>query len=160
MILPSSSFIPILLNNTMYNSPVGGHSTELKTYQHIASIWFWPGMRREISKDVQDCHICQQNKSLIFINSSWSLYNHHLFLNKFGRYKPRFVEGLPNSNSFVAILVMVNRLTKYGHFIYLKHPFTTLTVATLFTNEIVKLHGTPSSIVSDRDKVFLSLFWK
>ncbi|KAA0043594.1 peroxidase 64 [Cucumis melo var. makuwa] len=61
-----------------------------------------------------------------------------------------FVEGLPEANGFEVIFVVMDCLSKYGHFIALKHPYTAKTIANLFVKKIVRLHGFP--IVSVRDK--------
>ena len=71
-----------------------------------------------------------------------------------------FIEGLPKSEGYSAILLVVDRLTKVSHFLPLKHPFTAAGVAKAFLNNVVKLHGLPLSIISDRDKIFTSSFWK
>jgi transposase InsO family protein len=54
---------------------------------------------------------------------------------------------------------VVDKFTKYGHFLFLKHPFTTVTFAKIFLDNIYKLHGMPLAIASDRDQVFTSNFW-
>jgi hypothetical protein len=70
-----------------------------------------------------------------------------------------FMEGLPLSGRFNAILVVVDTFTKYAHFVGLRHPFTAASVATTFMQHIYRLHGLPSAIVSDRDCVFASKLW-
>lgn len=57
------------------------------------------------------------------------------------------------------ILLVVDRFSKYAHFITLGHPYTTSSVARAFFDEIVHLRGIPSSIISDRDPIFTSNFW-
>lgn len=69
-----------------------------------------------------------------------------------------FVNGLPTSHGKNAIFVVVDRLTKYVHFCPLLHPYTVSTVAQFFIDNIFKLHGMSSSIVSDKDLVFTSKF--
>nr|GEV64019.1 retrovirus-related Pol polyprotein from transposon 297 family [Tanacetum cinerariifolium] len=58
------------------------------------------------------------------------------------------------------ILVLVDRLSKYAHFIPVTYPYTAKTIAQLFLDHIYKIHGLPKSIVINRDKVFMSLFWQ
>jgi len=71
-----------------------------------------------------------------------------------------FIDGLPSSRHFNCILVVVDKLTKYAHFIPLRHPYTASKVAELFVDHVYKLHSMPKTLVSERDPIFTSNFWK
>ncbi|KAI0525136.1 hypothetical protein KFK09_004527 [Dendrobium nobile] len=159
LVLPrTSSHIPLILQE-FHASAIGGHSGGQKTYQRLAREIYWKGMRKDVEEMVARCDTCQRNKyqacapggllqPLELPDQVWS------------EVTMDFIEGLPKSDGYTVILVVVDRLSKYAHFIPLRHPFNAPTVAAVFIREIVRLHGFPESIVSDRDKVFLSHFWK
>ncbi|CAM8877559.1 unnamed protein product [Rhodiola kirilowii] len=71
-----------------------------------------------------------------------------------------FITGLPRSRSKYVILVVVDRLSKYAHFSALDSHFTAESMAKCFIQDVCKLHGIPSNIVSDRDPIFMSGFWR
>lgn len=71
-----------------------------------------------------------------------------------------FIEGLPKSEGYTVILVVVGIFTKYAHFLPVKHPYTAKSIAQLVFDNVVKLHGLPKSVISDRDPVFTSVFWQ
>ena len=58
------------------------------------------------------------------------------------------------------MLVVVDRLTKFAHFARLAHPYMVQEVARVFMDQVVALCGVPKTIISDRDKVFTSHFWR
>jgi transposase InsO family protein len=68
--------------------------------------------------------------------------------------------GSPRINGKFVILTVVDRFSKFAHFILLGHPYTTTLVARAFFTDIIRLHSLSSSIVSDRDLVFTRKFWQ
>ena len=71
-----------------------------------------------------------------------------------------FIEGLPASDGKDKIFVVVDRLTKYAHFMAIKKTDTTKQIVDVFCKNIYKLHGFPKVIVSDRDVSSKGKFWK
>jgi hypothetical protein len=71
-----------------------------------------------------------------------------------------FIEGLSKVGGTSVILMVVDRFSKYAHFIPLGHPYTAASVARAFFDSVVRLHGFPSSIISDRDPVFTGHVWR
>ena len=107
---------------------------------------------------IKQCQICQQAKHL---NTSPAGLLQPLPIPE-GAWQDLsmdFIEGLPKSEGYTVILVVVDKFTKYAHFIPIKHPYTAHTIAQSVFDNVVKLHGMPKTIVSDRDKLFTSIFW-
>ncbi|KAG4202220.1 hypothetical protein ERO13_A05G320708v2 [Gossypium hirsutum] len=72
-----------------------------------------------------------------------------------------FATGLPLApKKKVIIWVVVDRLTKSTHFIPVRTNYSLDKLAELYISKIVKLHGVPISIISNRDSRFTSRFWK
>lgn len=71
-----------------------------------------------------------------------------------------FITHLPPSQNKTAIWVIVDRLTKFAHFISLPTNYTASTLAPIFVAKIYKLHGAPKTIASDRDRIFINQLWR
>ena len=153
-----SQLIPVLLQE-FHATPQGGHSGFYKTYRRIATNVYWMGMKGTIQEYVRSCDICQRQKYMATAPGGL-LQPLPIPEQIWDDISMDFITGLPKSRGYEAILVVVDRLSKYSHFIPLKHPYTARSIADVFCKEIVKLHGVPVSIVSDRDPVFVSGFWK
>ena len=141
----------------LHGSPLGGHFGYLKTYQRAKKDWFWQGMKHDIKTYVRECDICQRIKSET-TRLAGLLQPLHIPPKPWYSISMDFIKGLPKSNKQNVILVIVDRLMKYVHFMALTHPYTTAKAAYMFMKYVFKLHGMPTSIVSDRDTAFTATF--
>ena len=116
-------------------------------------------MKRDVEEFVKQCQVCQQAKHEL-THPAGLLQPLPIPQGAWKDWSMDFIEGLPTSDGSNAILVVVDRFTKYGHFLPIKHPFTAQAIAKVVLDNAVKLHGFPKSIVSDRDRVFTSNFWR
>ena len=138
---------------------MGGHSGVFGTTKRLTTYFYWKGLRKMVKHWVRKCDVCQRNKS--DLSAYPGLLQplpipEHIWQD----ISMDFVEALPMSQGKSVVLVVVDRLSKQAHFLPLSHPYTAPQVAQVFVDNIYKLHGLPKTIVSDRDKIFLSLFWK
>ncbi|GAU38891.1 hypothetical protein TSUD_67540 [Trifolium subterraneum] len=137
----------------------GGHMGITKTLARLKANFFWEGMRESVTKFVSTCSTCQLIKTetkkpagllqpLPLPSAIWE----DLSLD--------FITGLPMSHGFIVILVIVDQFSKGVHLGALPTKFTAYKVAQLFIDLVCKHHGFPHSLVSDRDPVFISNFWR
>jgi hypothetical protein len=121
--------------------------------------FFWVGMKKDILHFVTECEVCQHNKGET-MKSPRSLQHIPIPASMWTYISMDFKVGLPKARNKSVIMVVVDRLSKYAHFYALPHPFTPTLVTQVFLDHIFKLHGMPTSIVSNRDPTFTSIFWQ
>ena len=149
-----------LIMRECHRSALSGHFSVEKVVALISRDFFWPHQRRSVAALVESCHECQCNKPA-----------NHL---PYGLLKPLpiptrcwehvsldLVTGLPVSpNGNNAVVVFVDRLSKMCHFCPCKKKISAQQMAFLFTREVIRHHGWPSALISDRDPRFDSDFWR
>ena len=136
------------------------HPGGMKMYQDLRCQYYWSGMKRHVGDFVQRCLTCQQVKAehqkpvgllqpLEVVEWKWE----HVTMD--------FVTHFPRTPwGHDVVWVIVDRLTKSAHFLAVRMTFTLERFYRLYIREIVRLHGVPVSIVSDRDPRFTAHFWK
>jgi len=157
--VPDHTPLRLRLLQDHHDPPAMGHPGRAKTLELLARKYYWPSMRKDVDRFVQNRHVCRRMKStrhapygvlkpLSVPDRPWK----HI--------SDDFVTGLPWSKGYDAICVVVDRLTKQRHLI----PCTTTIMAeelgTLFCERVFHYHGLPETIVSDRGPQFASRFWK
>ncbi|XP_071906059.1 uncharacterized protein [Coffea arabica] len=156
--IPKSSMRTLLVREA-HGGGLMGHFGIAKTLMILQEHFFWPRMRSDVERHIERCVTCHQEKSKV---------------HPYGLYTPLpiphapwvdlsmdFVLGLPRTRQgHDSIYVVVDRFSKMAHFIPCLKTDDAKHVADLFFREIVRLHGMPRTIVSDRDAKFLNYFWK
>ncbi|GJP73723.1 hypothetical protein CLOP_g4413, partial [Closterium sp. NIES-67] len=137
-----------------------GHFGSNKTLTGIAKHYYWPHMADDVQKFVTSCDTCQRMKSskqkkagllqpLPVPEQLWQVVSLD------------FITGLPpTSSGHDAILVVIDKFSKMGHFIPTHTTARTEETAQLFVRHIISQHGIPTTLISDRDPKFTSKFWK
>ena len=135
------------------------HPGATKMYQDLKLHFWWSGVKKQVVEYVSTCLTCQKVKKEHHKPAGMlqSLYVQEW---KWDSISMDFVTALPlTRKKFNVIWVIVDRLTKTAHFIPIKLSYKVEQLAKIYVVEIVRLHGVPSSIVSDRDLRFTSRFW-
>ena len=135
------------------------HPGGTKMYRDLKRSFWWDGMKRDVGEYVARCFTCQQVKAE-HQRPSGLLQPLEIPTWKWESISMDFVDGLPRSRrGNESIWVIVDRLTKAAHFIPISVHRTADSLARLYIREVVRLHGVPTSIISDRDSLFVSEFW-
>lgn len=158
--VPNNTQIKKKILYECHDSPIAGHVGVTKTVEHVSRQFYWPKLHEEVKQYVISCLPCQSNKPsnqepigllqpLPIPEVRWEVVSMD------------FITQLPTTkHNNDAIMIVVDKLSKQAHLIATKTAVSAPEVATLFFREVVRHHGIPKSIISDRDSRFTSMFWK
>uniref|UniRef100_A0A8C5MFI7 Gypsy retrotransposon integrase-like protein 1 n=1 Tax=Leptobrachium leishanense TaxID=445787 RepID=A0A8C5MFI7_9ANUR len=155
--VPSTAVLSVL--QYCHDSPLGGHGGKHKTLDLIHRFFWWPSLRKDTISYVTNCPVCirakvshQRPQGLL-----QPLPVPHI---PWEDISMDFIVELPLSAGYNTVMVVIDRFSKMAHFLPHTGIPTAAQTATLFIKEIFRLHGLPSTIISDRGSQFTSLFWK
>ncbi|XP_049357897.1 uncharacterized protein LOC125822529 [Solanum verrucosum] len=143
-----------------HHSRYSVHSGSTKMYHDLKEVYWWGNMKKSVAEFVAQCPNCQQVK-VEHQKLGGYMQRIELPIWKWDMINMDFVTGLPRSfRKFDSKWVIVDRLTKAAHFLPVKTTYTVEEYAKSYIKEIVRLHGVPISIISDRGAQFTANFWK
>jgi hypothetical protein len=147
----------------VHDKPASGHPGIRRTCKYLSKWYYWPQMKESVDRYIRNCHICRRSKAT---REKYSGLLNPLPIpdRPWTDVTMDFVTGLPKTkDGFNAILMVVDRLTKMHHYVPCiaeEEGTTAEETARLLINHVWKLHGLPSTIISDRGPQFVSLVWK
>jgi hypothetical protein len=136
------------------------HPGSKKMYHDLRSLYWWTRMKREIAKYISECDTCQRIKAS-HLKAVGPLQPLPIPSWKWEDICMDFIVGLPNtSRHHDSIWVIVDRWTKTAHFWPVHTTHRTEKYAEIYIDQIVRLHGIPRTIVSERGAPFVARFWE
>jgi hypothetical protein len=141
------------LIKSFHDPPHVGHPGMRKTQDLILCGYFWDGIHKDITKYICSCLMCQQTK--VFLAKSCGLLN--LIpptSSPWEEITADLIIQLPDSHSYQAIFVIVNRFTKRAHFIPTTNNISAKGATRLYQDHVWKDHGWPKNIITDRGTQF------
>ena len=158
--IPNITEIRQLILHDAHDAPIAGHFGFDKTYELIQRNYYWPGQVHTIKAYVQSCDSCQRNKPRVQ-HPQGLLQPLDSPAKQWEQVSLDLITSLPQTaNGFDAIVVFVDRLTKMAHFCPCTTEATGEIVAKIFFDNVFKLHGLPTVLISDRDPRFTGKFWE
>jgi transposase InsO family protein len=161
--IPANESLRIALIRKHHDVPLAGHLASARTLELLKRNYYWNDMAKLVREYCAACGVCQGSR-VIREKPQGQLQPLPIPTNPWEQISMDFVTDLPVSISFEgveydSILVIIDRFTKMGHFIPTWKDIITEQLAELFIREVVRLHGVPTNIVTDRGSVFVSEFW-
>ena len=148
------------LLDEVHRSKYTVHPGSTKMYRELKRNFWWPGMKREVADYVARCVTCQLVKAE-HQRPGGTLQPLSISEWKWEHISMDFVTGLPcSSRKNDTVWVIVDRLTKLAHFLAIRVNLPLRRLAELYVSDIVRLHGVPIFIVSDRDTRFTLRYWR
>ncbi len=143
-----------------HESPLAAHPGYQKLFSSLKQNFFWPRMKKDALEFTRQCLICQKIKAER-VKIPGKLQPLDVPQMKWECISMDFITGIPKvAGNFDSIFVVVDKLTKVAHLIPTRTTASASDIAQLFVKDIVRLHGVPARIISDRDVKFTSKFWK
>ncbi|OJT05306.1 Transposon Ty3-I Gag-Pol polyprotein, partial [Trametes pubescens] len=136
-----------------------GHLGPQRTSEYVRRWFWWPALRKDVDKFCATCGTCHTVKASTKLPAGL-LHSLPLALVPWTSISMDFVGLFPLSHGYDYIWVIVCRLTSMVHLIPVRTTDTAADLALVYLREVIRLHGLPESIVSDRDSKFTSKFWK